>query len=147
MNECIKVTVEADKGTTVKSPNFFGVEEILPPDADIATIEAGILDGSYTPINLDEYTYEGKLKTGYSEELVTDLNLSVDTKTIEGTPTGGGTNTYKILTFKILPDVTTTWDNREYDLLFDIKRTEISDTTNVDIWVKGTIKVKAVITE
>lgn len=147
MSNCIKVVVDGDRGATIKSPNFFSVEEVVPPKTTIADIEAGILDGTYTPIDVDLYTYEGKLKADYGQATLVDLNFTVEIVTIDGTPENGGTDTYKVLTFKILPASTATWDNKDTSLLFDIKRTEIADTTNVDIWVKGSIALSAVITE
>lgn len=144
---CIKVIIDADKGATVTSPNFFAVEEILPPDATVADVEAGILDGTYTPVDLDLYTYEGKVSADYGQAALETLNLVVSQVTIAGTVTGSGTDTYDVVTFKIPPASTDTWDNREQTLIFDIKRTLISDPTEVDIWVKGKIKVNPVITE
>ena len=146
MSNCNKVTIDAFKGTTIKSPNFFEIEEITPPEANIADIEAGILTGEYTPINPALYTYEGKVSTDYGQATLHTLDLYIDTVTIDGT-VEGGTNTYDVLKFRIPPSVTTTWDNREQTLLFDIRRTEKADTDNVDIWVKGTIDVSPVITE
>lgn len=147
MTSCTKVTIEADKGATVNSPNFFSVKEIAPPGTTIAELEAGILDGTYTPIDPNLYTYEGLVKADYDLTTIVILNLTISTVTIEGTPEGGGTNQYDVVTFKIPPSETGTWENKEACLLFDIKRTEIADPTNVDIWVKGTIKVNPVITE
>lgn len=144
---CIKVTIEADKGATVTSPNFFAVEEILAPDVTVADVEAGILDGTYTPVDLNLYTYEGKAAADYGQAAMVTLDLTVSTVTIDGTPTGTGVNTYDVVTFKIPPSETDTWENREQTLYFDIKRTLISDPTEVDIWVKGTIQVNPVITE
>ena len=146
MTSCTKVTIEADVGATLNSPNFFDIEEIVPPNTTIADIEAGILDGSYTPIDPNLYTYEGKVKADYNQAELNTLNLSVSTVTIAGTVTGG-TNTYEVVTFKIPPAETTAWENEERCLMFDVKRTEIADPTNIDIWVRGTIKVNPVITE
>lgn len=147
MSDCIAVTIEADKGATVTSPNFFGVEEILPPDTTVADVEDGILNGTYTPIDPNLYTYEGKVASDYGQATIVDLNLTISTVTIEGTPSNGGTDTYQVVTFKIPPSETTTWDNREQTLIFDVKRTLISDLTEVDIWVRGKIQVNPVITE
>ena len=147
MTDCIKVVLEADRGMTLNSPNFFAVEEILPPDADIGTIEAGIVSGEYTPLDLDLYTYEGYIKPDYSRDSGATLELVVGSVTIDTTEPVVGTDTYKVVTFKVLPATTVLWDNKAYTLLFDIKRTEIADPTNVDIWVKGTIQVLPVITE
>ena len=147
MSDCINVVLEADRGMTLNSPNFFAVEEVLPPDADIGTIEAGILSGDYTPLDLDLYTYEGYIKPDYGKESVATLDLVVGSVTIETDDPVAGTDTYKVVTFKVLPATTVLWDNRSYNLLFDIKRTEIADPTNVDIWVKGSIQVLPVITE
>lgn len=137
---CQVVELDAFRGATLVSPNFFEVIELLPPGTDLAEIEAGIESGAYTPVDLDDYTYEGVVKPDYNQAAVVTLTPTVETKST-------GSNSYKYLTFKIDPSDTVLWDNREHDLLFDIKRTEIADNTNVDIWVKGTIKVKPVITE
>lgn len=146
MADCINIVIEADVGATAKSPNFFSTEEVIEPSATIADIEAGILDGTYTPIDPDLYTYEGKVRADYGQSEVTTLNLGIETVTIEGTPEGDGTDTYDVVNFKILPDVTGTWENKEHCLRFDIKRTLKTDPTEVDIWVKGTIKILPVIT-
>lgn len=147
MSDNIIVSIEADKGATVKSPNFFEIEEITEEGTTIADIEAGILDGSYTPKDPDLYTYVGKVSTDYGQAPLEDLNLEIETVTIEGSPTGSGVNSYKVLKFTILPSRTALWDNKENQLLFDVKRTEKADADNVDIWIRGTIQVRPVITE
>ena len=147
MSDCIKVEIDADRGTTVKSPNFFSIEEIVIPGTTIADIEAGILDGTYTPIDPNLYTYVGQVKSDYNKTVIVNLNLIIETVTIEGTVTGSGTDTYEVVTFKILPADTIVWDNREHKYFFDIKRTEVAAPNDVDIWVKGTINVLPVITE
>ncbi|AGH57085.1 hypothetical protein VPMG_00068 [Vibrio phage VBP32] len=147
MSKCTKVTIEAYKGATVNSPNFFDIEEIASPGTTIADIEAGILDGTYTPVDPNLYTYQGQVKSDYKQALIHELSLTVKTVTIDGTPTGTGTNTYDVVTFKIPPSVTELWDNRENCLLFDIKRTLVADATEVDMWVVGKLEVLPVITE
>lgn len=148
MTDCIKIELEADRGMTLKSPNFFAVEESIPAKTSIATLEEGILDGTYTPIDLDLYTYTGVIKQDYGKPILVTLDLTVSEVLIDtASDTFEGTDTYKVVTFKVLPTDTVKWDNKDYKLLFDIKRTEIVDPTNVDIWVKGTIKVLPVITE
>ena len=146
MTDCIKVCIEADVGATLTSPNFFSIKEVVPPNTTIADIEAGILDGTYTPIDPNLYTYEGKVKADYNQAELNTLTLVISTVTIDGV-VDGGTDTYEVVTFKIPPVETTAWENEERCLMFDIKRTEIADPTNVDIWVKGTINVNPVITE
>lgn len=147
MSSCNKIFIDSYRGTTVKSPNFFDIEEIAPPNTTIADVEAGILDGTYTPIDPSLYTYAGQVRADYGQGLVHILSLVIETVTIDGTATGTGTNTYDVVTFKIPPSVTETWENREHCLLFDIKRTLNSDTTEVDMWVVGKLNVLPTITE
>jgi hypothetical protein len=146
MTDCIITKLEADASATLKSPNFFEIEEVAPDGTTVADIEAGILNGTYTPVDPSLYTYEGKVGTDYNKTSIYDLTLTVETVTIDGTASNGGTNTYDVVKFSIPPSVTSTWDNREHTLIFDVKRTEIADTDNVDIWIKGTIKVSPVMT-
>ncbi len=147
MSNCTEVVLDAYKGTTIKSPNFFDIEEITPPGTTIADVEAGILEGTYTPKDPELYTYEGMVRTDYGQAVVHTLALTVETVNIVGDVSGTGTDTYKVVTFKIPPSVTTTWDNREHTMLFDIKRTLVADPTEVDVWVVGTLRVLPVITE
>ena len=147
MSNCNTVSIDAYKGATVKSPNFFDVEEIAPPSSTIANIEQGILDGTYTPIDPNLYTYKGQVRADYGQGLVHELVLTTEVVTIEGVPTGTGTDTYNVVKFKIPPSVTDTWENREHCLIFDIKRTLKTDTDEVDIWVVGKIQVLPTITE
>ncbi|AUR87160.1 hypothetical protein HYP58_gp14 [Vibrio phage 1.097.O._10N.286.49.B3] len=146
MSECINVALDVDVGTTINSPNFFSIEETVSPGTTIADIEAGILTGEYTPIDPNLYTYEGCIKSDYGQAKITDLDLSISTVTIEGT-VEGGTDSYNVVTFKVPPSITKVWDNKGSCLLFDIKRTEIADATEVDIWVKGKLNVFPIITE
>lgn len=147
MSNCNTLTIDAYKGTTVNSPRFFDTEEIAPPDSTIADIEAGILDGTYTPVDPALYTYEGVVRSDYNQTLLYTLIMEISTVTIDGTITGDGTDTYDVVTFKIPPDITSAWDNKEHQLLFDIKRTLVADVTEVDMWVVGKIQVLPVITE
>ena len=149
MTDCIKTQIDADVGATLNSPNFFGIEEIVPPNTTIADIEAGILTGIYTPIDPNLYTYQGQVRLDYGQAVISTLALVISTVTINGEDEEGNplTADYDVVTFKIPPAETTLWENKESCLLFDIKRTEIADDTNVDIWVKGEIKVHPVITE
>lgn len=161
MSDCIAVKIEADKGATLVSPNFFSIEETAPEGATIADIERGIGKGEYTPIDPNLYTYQGMLKTGYDKTALVDLDISISTKTFEyedissdpdlteapTEPLPMITGSYDIVTFKVLPSVTSKWDNRDHTLIFDIKRTEIADPTNIDVWVKGSVNVLAVVTE
>ena len=141
MSECIKVVIEADKGATVRSPNFFSIEELVPPSTTVGDIEDGIDAGTYTPVDLDLYSYEGKAQGEYGLGTVITLNPVVTTVTTSGD------NEYKVVSFKIPPATTNQWENKEQSFFFDIKRTLLSDTTEVDVWVKGTIHVSPVITE
>ena len=146
MSNCTIVSIDAYKGTTVKSPNFFDIEEIIPPHSNIADIEDGLLTGKYTASDPNLYTYVAQVRTGYGQALIHQLDISIETETIDG-EVDGGVGEYSVVTFKIPPAVTNTWDNREHSLLFDIKRTLIEDPTEVDIWVKGNINVLPTITE
>lgn len=155
MSDCIDVEIKAYKGATLVSPNFFSIEETAPEGATIADIERGIAKGIYTVVDPNLYTYKGMIKAGYDQEVLEDLNISISTKTFEHedldstpeNPLPSLMGSYDVVTFKVLPTNTNEWNNKEYDLFFDIKRTEIIDPTNIDIWVKGTIKVQPVITE
>lgn len=147
MTNCIKIKLEADKGATLNSPNFYEIEEITPENTTIADIEAGILNGTYTPVDPDLYTYQGSIRADYNKEVMHVLSLQTKEITINGTVSNGGVNMYKVVYFRVVPNITSAWDNRSMELLFDIKRTEKADTDNVDIWVKGTIQVNAVVTE
>lgn len=155
MSDCITVSIDADKGATLVSPNFFSVEETVPSGTTIADIERGIASGEYTVVDPDLYTYQGMIKAGYGQSILVNLDIVVSTKdfewedpeSTEETPLPNITGSYKVVTFKVLPSVTSKWKNQEHKLLFDIKRTEIADTENIDIWVKGEINVQPVITE
>ncbi|AUR82494.1 hypothetical protein NVP1152O_011 [Vibrio phage 1.152.O._10N.222.46.E1] len=149
MSDCIKVSIDADVGATLISPNFFSIEELVPPRSTIAEIEEGILNGTYTPIDPNLYTYEGLVKLDYGQPVVNTLTITIETVTIEGLDELGNpiSTDYDVVVFKILPEDTMLWDNKTACLLFDIKRTEIADPTNIDIWVKGKINVCPVITE
>lgn len=157
MSDCITVEINADKGATLVSPNFFSIEETAPEGATIADIERGIASGIYTVVDPNLYTYQGMVKVGYDQDALVNLNISISTKTFEyedvvqdetlGEIINTITGSYEIVTFKVLPTTTSKWRNKDHTLLFDIKRTEIADTTNVDVWVKGKINVLAVVTE
>lgn len=155
MSDCIKVEIDADKGATLISPNFFSVEETIEPNATIADIERGIATGKYTVVDPNLYTYQGMIKASYDQKTLVNLNIFIEDKDFEHedpdstdtNPLPPITGTYQVVKFKVLPDVTSEWKNKDHTLLFDIKRTEIADTTNVDVWVKGKINVEAVVTE
>lgn len=155
MSNAIKIEINADKGATLISPNFFSVEETIPEDATISEVEIGIANGDYTVIDPSLYTYKGLVKVGYDQATLVTLDISIsdkdfshkDPESTTDNPLPNITGSYKVVTFKILPTETNKWHNKEYQLLFDIKRTEIADPTNVDIWVKGKINVQPVITE
>ncbi|APC46059.1 hypothetical protein HYP06_gp010 [Vibrio phage vB_VspP_pVa5] len=149
MSDCIKVSIDADVGATLTSPNFFSIEELVPPGATIAEIEEGILNGTYTPIDPNLYTYEGLVKLDYGQPVVNTLTITIETVTIDGFDELGNpiSTDYDVVIFKILPEDTMLWENKSSCLLFDIKRTEVADPTNIDIWVKGKINVCPVITE
>lgn len=149
MSDCIKVSIDADVGATLTSPNFFSIKELVPPGATIAEIEEGILNGTYTPVDPNLYTYEGLVKLDYGQPVVNTLTITVETVTIDGFDELGNpiSTAYDVVIFKILPEDTMLWENKASCLLFDIKRTEITDATNIDIWVKGKINVCPVITE
>lgn len=149
MSDCIKVSIDADVGATLTSPNFFSIEELVEPGLTITEIEEGILTGVYTPVDPNLYTYEGLVKLDYGQPTVNTLDISIETVTIDGLDENEDPiqATYDVVVFKILPEDTMLWDNKSACLLFDIKRTEIADPTNIDIWVKGKINVCPVITE
>ena len=147
MSKIVGVKIEADRGTTVRSPNFFSVEESTANYPTLKDIEAGILSGELTPVVPDDYIYAGMVKRDYNQPALVTLSINIEQVTIEGTATNGGTTTYRVVNFTINPNETNKWDNQKDTLLFDIRRTEIQDTNNVDIWVKGTIEVSPTITE
>lgn len=158
MSDCITVEINADKGATLVSPNFFAIEETAPDGATIADIERGIASGEFTVIDPNLYTYQGMIKLGYDKAALVNLTAVISVKsfehpevltseTPEGHVLGTITGSYSVVTFKVLPVVTAKWQNKEHTLVFDIKRTEIADTTNIDVWVKGNINVLPVVTE
>lgn len=155
MSDCIKIEIEADKGATLTSPNFFSIEETAPEGVTIADIERGIASGDFTVVDPNLYTYEGMIKAGYEQASLVNLDISISTKTFthkdldstDENPLPDITGSYDVVTFKVLPLVTSTWKNTDHTLIFDIKRTEKADSDSIDVWVKGKINVLAVVTE
>lgn len=155
MSDCITVEIDADKGATLVSPNFFSLEETVNPEHTIADVERGIASGEYTVIDPNNYTYQGMIKAGYGQAVLVNLDITISTKNFEHedpdsteeNPLPPITGSYEVVTFKVLPSVTSNWKNQEHTMLFDIKRTEKADTNNIDVWVKGKINVLPVVTE
>ena len=146
MSKIIGVVIEADKGTTVQSPNFFSLEESTEGYETLDDIEQALLSGELTPVNPNLYTYQGMVKEDYNQPAVVTLDIQIDTVVIDGTTTNGGVNRYDVVKFKIEPTQTNTWANKQHTLLFDIKRTLATDPSEVDIWVRGTIEVSPTVT-
>ena len=126
----MSVTIKAHRGTTVKSPQFFTVNEELPKDITLPELESGIENGIYTLEDLSAYTFEGAVRKEANSQAKYDLVFEV---------------TENRLTFKIPVSETDTWPNCNSFRYFDIKRTEKA-TGDVDVWIKGRIHVMPTMT-
>ena len=146
MSECIQSEFDAYRGATVTSPQFFEVEETLPEDITADCIKAGIQDGTYTPVKLSDYQYEGQLRKDYNTPNYYQLELEIHTETLEDY-----SYDFEYMTFTIPASETKNWDNKEHTLKFDILRITPDGSgageDEVEVWVEGQIRVKPTITE
>ncbi len=143
MSKITGVVIEADRGTTVRSPNFFAVEESTADYPTLEAIEAGIIAGELTPVDPDDYSYRGLVKRDYNQPTMVSLDINIEEVATQADPS----TTYKVVNFTIIPVQTAQWDNQQHTLIFDILRTNKTNIEDVDIWVKGKINVSPTITE
>ncbi|MBE5156668.1 hypothetical protein HJ044_04860 [Vibrio parahaemolyticus] len=116
------------RGDTIFSPTWFILLEDLPPRITASEIEAGIADGTYTPVDLTAYEIKGQVRATPQGTVVINLPLVV-------------TDGYK-LSFTIPAETTAAFANENQSYGYDIQFRTIADGT-VKTWIAGKITITA----
>lgn len=123
----IKYNITSIRGDTIESKQFALFEEELPSrPMSTVELEAGIADGSYTPIDLSLYEIKGQVRATPQGTVVIELPIQI-------------TDGYK-LSFTIPAETTEAFANENQSYGYDIQFKTIADGT-VKTWFYGTIKI------
>ncbi|MBS9935781.1 hypothetical protein [Vibrio alginolyticus] len=122
----IQHNITSIRGDTIFSPTWFILLEDLPPRITASEIEAGIADGTYTPVDLTAYEITGQVRATPQGTVVINLPLVV-------------TDGYK-LSFNIPAETTAAFTNENQSYGYDIQFKTIADGT-VKTWIAGKLQI------